>query len=294
MSPLSSLLYRLSNFYGNNLYSQDSNWFTEAQKSGLIRNPHLVLANDTDFLKLKKIEKAIDLAENYARTNHLSRQEVKILDVGCGDGVYTFVLGNMGFNVLGIDVSKDQIMCAKERAARLGIKNVHLEHANVLTHLKYCNERYNIILVADVMEHMESPREFLSLSFRRLTNPGLIIAIVPNGYGLIELLYTPLAQMINERLADADYKRILTGHGWFHAQRYSLKKIENLLVDSGFKFRFANSVYSDLLAFLFLRGFRNKITLINLQMAERLPRRMVGSWVVCGVKNDSYHNLVFI
>ncbi|ASJ12983.1 class I SAM-dependent methyltransferase [Thermococcus thioreducens] len=53
---------------------------------------------------------------------HLPIKEGKALDVGCGTGISTFALEELGFEVIGIDIRKEAIHQAKEIAKERGSK----------------------------------------------------------------------------------------------------------------------------------------------------------------------------
>lgn len=65
----------------------------------------------------KRMEKQRELLEKF-----LSIKSGKALDIGCGMGISTFALENLGFEVIGIDVQEELVEKAKEIAKELGYK----------------------------------------------------------------------------------------------------------------------------------------------------------------------------
>ena len=59
---------------------------------------------------------------------HLDREKLPPtgLDVGCGSGYFTRVFQKHGFSVTGMDVSKEMLTRAKEKAAKEGVKSEYL------------------------------------------------------------------------------------------------------------------------------------------------------------------------
>lgn len=145
----------------------------------------------------------IDLYENYTSTSVLNgvneveltknssiyfkknilkhlpnNQRINILEIGCGYGRYTKTMDELGYkNVKGIDISKEQINYAENV---LGLKNV--EVADALEYLDK-NEKYDLIFLMDVLEHLESNYAVLLLRkiYNNLNTNGKFIIHVPNG-----------------------------------------------------------------------------------------------------------------
>lgn len=53
------------------------------------------------------------------------KQEASVLDLGCGSGRFSVGAANMGFNITGVDITPEAINAAKQKAEKLGIKNVN-------------------------------------------------------------------------------------------------------------------------------------------------------------------------
>lgn len=69
----------------------------------------------------------------------------KLLDLGCGPGIYAELLAEKGFNVTGIDFSERSIKYAKQHAAEHH-KNIHYYYQNYLE-IDYTNEFDVAILI---------------------------------------------------------------------------------------------------------------------------------------------------
>ena len=105
-------------------------------------------------------------------------RRVRILDVGCGQGMLVRFLQRNGYaDIAGIDLSTDQVALARE----LGTPNVH--HADLFD---VADERpcaYDVVLALDVVEHFD--RADVQSAFdalARLLRPsGTLILRTPNG-----------------------------------------------------------------------------------------------------------------
>ncbi len=114
---------------------------------------------------------------------HLPKNnDAKILEIGCGYGVNLKALLNIGYhNVSGIDISEEQIIYAQEK---LNLSCVAV--ADALSFLKKDlydnNSTYDVILMLDVIEHLEVnySLELLQLINTALKQQGKLIIITPN------------------------------------------------------------------------------------------------------------------
>lgn len=112
--------------------------------------------------------------------------KVRVLDIGCGNGVISRHLGNFGFDVTGIDVSQKTI----ERARNLtDLPNVQFMTRSA-EELVAAGEKYDIIICSEVLEHLDDPGALLKVIYSSLTDQGKLIVTVPNGKGPREMLVT--------------------------------------------------------------------------------------------------------
>ncbi len=76
----------------------------------------------------------------------------KALDIGCGEGFYAIYLASKGFDVTGIDISKNAIRLAKENAARQGVK-IKFIAMNIID-LNKINDKFDFILEWALLHHI--------------------------------------------------------------------------------------------------------------------------------------------
>ncbi|MDC3200264.1 class I SAM-dependent methyltransferase [Porticoccaceae bacterium] len=104
----------------------------------------------------------------------------KILDVGCGTGLFMMPLVKAGHSLFGVDGASNYI----DRAIRRGYKGV-----KVVADLNVCalpeeNESFDMIVCKDVFEHLLNPTHALSEISRVLKKDGLFLLHVPNHFPL--------------------------------------------------------------------------------------------------------------
>ncbi len=96
----------------------------------------------------------------------------RILDVGCGSGEYLELMANLGWNVLGTDISEAAVSAARVKRLPVMIGN--------LSDLNLPDEHYDVITLWDVLEHLHTPIETLSKVWRLLKPEGLLMIGLPN------------------------------------------------------------------------------------------------------------------
>ncbi|MFI5206075.1 MAG: class I SAM-dependent methyltransferase, partial [Candidatus Paceibacterales bacterium] len=117
-----------------------------------------------------------------------------VLDVGCGNGVISRHLGNLGYDVVGIDVSEKTI---ENASARTSIPNVRFMKMSA-EELVSSGQKYDVVICSEVLEHLTDPNALLAVLYSSLADNGKLIVTVPNGRGPRELLVTrPLLHLRN-------------------------------------------------------------------------------------------------
>jgi len=157
--------------------------------------------------RLVEVEKILD--------NHMpENRNSKIIDVGCGYGIYLKELKERGYkNVKGVDISSEQVKAAREN----GLEEVYEGEA-----VKFLKEEeresVDVILMIDIIEHMTMEETFsvLEEAHRILKKRGKCIIHVPNAQGLFGM-----------RIRYGD----LT-----HERAFSPKSLQQLLRSTGFTY----------------------------------------------------------
>jgi SAM-dependent methyltransferase len=100
----------------------------------------------------------------------------RVLDLGCRDGALTraYLEGN---EVVGVDVDRD----ALAEAAKLGIETVW---ADVEEPLPFEDESFDVVIAAELLEHLQAPAEVVAETGRVLRPGGTLAGSVPNAFRL--------------------------------------------------------------------------------------------------------------
>ncbi|MEM6472435.1 MAG: class I SAM-dependent methyltransferase [Planctomycetota bacterium] len=104
--------------------------------------------------------------ERYAR----GRRDLRLLDVGCGDGLFFPKLKAFG-EVLGVET--DQLIVSDSNPDRASI------HVGKLDEDCPHQGPFSIILMLDVLEHIEHPSETLRQATSLLADDGILLITVP-------------------------------------------------------------------------------------------------------------------
>jgi len=110
----------------------------------------------------------------HAKIVRLVGENKTVLDVGCGRGILAAKLAENGCRVIGIEYSKELAAEAAERC-----EGVLVGDAQSMD-LKLKPESFDVLLFADVLEHLREPRAVLQKTRPLLKKNGEIIVSVPN------------------------------------------------------------------------------------------------------------------
>ncbi len=130
----------------------------------------------------------IDLAnENSSHTKILGLVETgqRILEIGCATGYLTrYLKDKLGCTVFGVEIDAEAAKTAQPYCEEIIVGDIGSE--DVLKMLS--NQKFDVIMMADVIEHLKNPDQLLSRLKQFLKERGYILLSVPNGaHGAISL-----------------------------------------------------------------------------------------------------------
>ncbi len=106
-----------------------------------------------------------------------SLSNLKILDIGCGGGLVCEPLSRLGANVTGIDASQRNIEVAKIHAKKNGLR---IKYLNTSPEEKKINEKFDVILNLEVVEHVKNLDLFLKSAGDLLKVNGIMFIATIN------------------------------------------------------------------------------------------------------------------
>ena len=133
-------------------------------------NDDLSVANDfEDFIHWNHIKALRYISAEFPAGS------ASFLDVGCFNGFFVKKLLSLGFNARGIDFNNAAIEFGR---SRYGLENFITN--NTLEHMLLQEERFDVITLFEVIEHLENINDVLSKVSNLLTEGGIIIISTPN------------------------------------------------------------------------------------------------------------------
>ena len=149
-------------------------------------NDHMIF-----FLKAESKIKIEQLKKNITNLKYL-----KILDIGAGAGFISIPLAQMGADVTAVDLSESSLNTLTKKANELGMdKKIRIIHADAMSY-KNTNEKYDLVLAFDVLEHVNEPQRVVDNAYGLLNENGIFAYHTLNKTFLCWLLYLKLVPAI--------------------------------------------------------------------------------------------------
>ena len=114
----------------------------------------------------------IDMKSNYPFKN------LRILDIGCGGGLLSEPMARLGAKVVGADAVEKNIPVARIHAEQSGLDIDY--RFTTIEELSTLNEKFDVILNMEVIEHVQNPDLFLKHCHDLLVSDGLMICSTLN------------------------------------------------------------------------------------------------------------------
>ena len=125
--------------------------------------------------------------------NNRNIRNLKILDVGCGGGIICEPLARLGAKVTGIDFAPNNIIAAKIHSKKNKLK---INYINKDIEKSKLDEKFDIILMFEVLEHLDNWKKTIKNIKKNLNKNGLIIISTINRNLLSKLFAIQIAENI--------------------------------------------------------------------------------------------------
>lgn len=152
------------------------------------------------------------------------RETRRLLDIGCGLGLFLEEACRVGWDSVGIDPSPANVKHAAERGLKVLQGTAELAPALV-------DGRFDFVTFWDAFEHLADPLEVLAIVQGLLKPGGLVLMRLPDA----SVLNTPPSLSVWERSLYSFYTRHL--FPWYpdrHLYHYSPEVLLNLMTEAGF------------------------------------------------------------
>ena len=142
-------------------------------KQGKFKPLHMLNPTRIDYI-LQQIIKAFQIDINHAQP----LKGLRILDIGCGGGLLSEPMSRLGAEVVGADAAVGNISVARLHARQSGL-NIDYRHTTA-EDLLLEDERFDVILNMEVIEHVADPQLFINSCGVLLNTNGLMICTTIN------------------------------------------------------------------------------------------------------------------
>ncbi|WP_315788963.1 class I SAM-dependent methyltransferase [Fischerella sp. JS2] len=144
-------------------------------------------------------------AYNFCTGQKPKRQDIRILDAGCGTGVGTEYLVHLNphASVVGIDLSAGALDVARERCKRSGANRVEFHHLS-LYDVAHLSGEFDFINCVGVLHHLSNPIRGIQALASKLAPGGLMHIFVYGELGRweIQLMQKAIALIQGEKRGD--------------------------------------------------------------------------------------------
>ena len=169
--------------------------------------------------------------------SNLKKDYIKILDLGCGMGEFATFLSLLGYNIVGVDMDREQLKLAKilkeENEAKVEFVNADA------TRLPFKDGEFDIIICFDVFEHIKDLQPVCIEMRRVLKDNGAIFLRFPNKLKSYEdHVGLPLLPLLPESLFQFIFGKITKSRKYYQEGLYvyyrRFSEIYKLLTNNNF------------------------------------------------------------
>jgi ubiquinone/menaquinone biosynthesis C-methylase UbiE len=185
----------------------------------------------------------------------------RVADLGCGSGIFTSLLSERGYDVVGLDISPKLLQLARAKYPKIEFLEGDVEA------LPFQAESFDGVLLGGVLHHFPDPRRCAAETYRVLKPGGRFVAFDPNRRNPFMWLYrdkdspyySSKGVTANERPMLADYiAGVFTAAG-FHTHTSYLAGLSYRYIASPLA-RLGLPVYNFLDSFMFRPNFMKQFS----------------------------------
>jgi SAM-dependent methyltransferase len=171
----------------------------------------------------RKFSHQVEILKKY-----LSLQDMKVLDIGCGGGLFLSLLKREGTNVVGIELSDSR---AQYAATKHGLE-IHKQPIESDFWQEGYKDHFDAVTLWDVIEHVNYPVQTLQCAVNVLKPGGLLLIDTPCRDGL----YHQVGE-VTYRLSGGRFPTFLnamySSHLFGHKQIFSTGEMKDIFASSG-------------------------------------------------------------
>ena len=220
----------------------------------------------TRYVDFKRLDFIIRTVAAHCSPNN----NIRGLDIGCGEGNITIPFAALGYQITGVDISPEVIKKAESKRIQFpNLQDFPEFMVGNIGSLTIESEHFDFIICSEVLEHLRHPAKASNLIHRILKKGGILIVTVPNGYGLYCWIY----DRFRNRIASKIVPKLGRSE---HIQWFTVGQIQRLLDHAKFKFIWLQN--SDFISFLPFLNRSKKFCEWDCKLADKLPSWLISGW----------------
>jgi len=152
---------------------------------------------------------------------------LQVLDIGCGAGAVTAELVKRGHTVFGLDIQDEAIRRAKLRGLQARV-------ADLNGPLPFEDRSIDVVLAADIIEHLYDPAGLLREIRRVLKDDGYAILAIPHHFDIIQRI----RMLFGRGIVSAEHLHYSSDYkpwNYVHIRFFTLAEAQEIVRMSGFK-----------------------------------------------------------
>lgn len=161
----------------------------------------------------------LDLIESFTGSS-----KGRLLDIGSGKGEFLAAANKRGWEVFGVEPSKEFVNFSKDK---YGLSNISLD----LTQANFPSDYFDVVTLNMALEHIDEPRELINEARRVLKKRGALSIEVPNTASFLLKLIG-----VYYKFKGKEWSALLSPlHYPYHCWGYDARSVRTLLSSCGFK-----------------------------------------------------------
>lgn len=164
----------------------------------------------------------------------------KILDLGCGVGLLSFLLGagSKQRDILGVDCRQERILLARKINSGRGAEGIDFKHADIVS-WEY-GGAYDCIILSDILYQLPlaDKKKVLQKSFSALSSTGVLVVKEVDLRPSLKMLWCYLQECSIARIAGLNTRRVeaMSAESLCAIIREAGFKVRNERIDQGYPY----------------------------------------------------------
>ncbi len=197
--------------------------------------------------QLQKLEQLLDHVGDIALRRRARKMIIdldpkpgdKILDVGCGDGFYLFLLSNLGIKLKLFGTDFDPL-ALKSAKVNLAGKKIPLKQADLMKKLSFKDNFFDKVVMSEVAEHLPNDVKGIREVARVLKKNGILCLTVPNAN--YPFLWDPVNKLMELFTRDHIKDGFWAGLWFNHIRLYTVDQMQKVVEKAKLKVEKAESL----------------------------------------------------